>query len=86
MSLLVMIFAIWLTDFERVIMREFARDFLFIGIKYTIALAIAFPLIWLIRWEAPSIDDILNWQVFRLVIGLWIISAIGAWWINHVQE
>ena len=67
-------------------MRDFARDFLFIGIKYTIALAIAFPFIWLIRLEAPSIDDILNWQVFRLVIGLWIISAIGAWWINHVQE
>lgn len=67
-------------------MRDFARDFLFIGIKYTIALVIAFPFIWLIRWEAPSIDDILNWQVFRLVIGLWIISAIGAWWINHVQK
>lgn len=67
-------------------MREFARDFLFIGIKYTITLAIAFPLIWLIRWEAPSVDDILNWQVFRLVIVLWIISAIAAWWINHVQK
>lgn len=67
-------------------MREFARDFLSIGIKYTIALALAFPLIWLIRWEAPSIDDILNWQVFRLVIGLWIISAIAAWWVNHVQK
>lgn len=67
-------------------MREFARDFMFIGIKYTIALAIAFPLIWLIRWEAPSIDDILNWQVFRLFIGLWVISAISAWWINHVQK
>ena len=67
-------------------MREFARDFLSIGIKYTIALALAFPLTWLIRWEVPGIDDILNWQVFRLVIGLWIISAIGAWWINHAQE
>lgn len=67
-------------------MREFARDFLSIGIKYTIALALAFPLTWLIRWEVPGIDDILNWQVFRLVIGLWIISAIGAWWINHVQK
>ena len=67
-------------------MRNFVRDFLFIGIKYTIALAISFPLIWLIRWEAPSIDDILNWQVFRLVICLWIISAIAAWWVNHVQK
>lgn len=67
-------------------MRDFARDFLFICIRYTIALAIAFPLIWLIRWEAPSIDDILNWRVFRLVIGLWIISAIAAWWINRGQK
>lgn len=67
-------------------MRDFARDFLFIGIKYTIALALAFPLIWLIRWEEPSIDDILNWQVFRLFIGLWIFSAIAAWWINYVQK
>lgn len=67
-------------------MREFARDFLFIGINYTIALVIAFPFTWLIRWEAQNIDDILNWQVFRLVIGLWIFSAIAAWWINHVQK
>lgn len=67
-------------------MRNFVRDFLFIGIKYTIALAIAFPFIWLIRWEAPSIDDILNWQVLRLVISLWIISAIAAWWVNHAQK
>lgn len=67
-------------------MRGFVRDFLFIGIKYTIALVIAVPLIWLIRWEEPSIDDIINCQVFRLVIGLWIISAIAAWWINHVQK
>lgn len=67
-------------------MRYFVRDFLSIGIKYTIALVIAFPLIWLIRWEAPSIDDILNWQVFRLVICLWIISAIAAWWVNHVHK
>lgn len=67
-------------------MREFASDFLSIGIKYTIALAIAFPLIWLIGWEVPSIDDILNWQVFMLVIGLWIISAIAAWWVNHAQK
>lgn len=86
MSLPVMMFTTWLTDFERVIMREFARDFLSIGIRCTIALAIAFPFIWLIRWEAPSIDDILNWQVFRLVVGLWIISAIAAWWINHVKK
>lgn len=67
-------------------MRDFVRDFLCIGIKYTIALAIAFPLIWLIRWEVPSIDDVLNWQVFRLFIVLWVISAISAWWINHVQK
>lgn len=67
-------------------MREFARDFLSIGITYTIALVIAVPFVWLIRWEVPSIDGILDWQVFRLVIGLWIISAISAWWINHVQE
>ena len=67
-------------------MRDFARDFLFIGIKYTISLAIAFQLIWLIRWEEPSIDDIMNWQVFRLFIVLWIFSAIAAWWINHVQK
>lgn len=67
-------------------MRDFARDFLFIGIKYTIALALAFPLIWLIRWGAPSVDDILNWQVFRLFISLWIFSAIAAWWINYVQK
>ena len=67
-------------------MRDFVIYFLFIGIKYTIALAIAFPFIWLIRWEAPSIDDILNWQVLRLVISLWIISAIAAWWVNHAQK
>lgn len=67
-------------------MRGLLRDFLLIGIKCTIALAIAFPLIWLIRWETPSIDDILNWQVFRLVIGLWIFSVIAAWWINYVQK
>lgn len=67
-------------------MRGFVRDFLSIGINYTIALAIAFPFFWLIRWEAPSINDILNWQVFRLVIGLWIFSVIAAWWINYVQE
>ncbi len=67
-------------------MRDFVRDFLFIGIKCTIALALAFPLTWLIRWEVPGIDNILNWQVFRLVIGLWIISAIGAWWVNYVQK
>lgn len=67
-------------------MRDFVRDFLFIGIKYTIALAIAIPLTWLIRWEVPIIDDILNWQVFRLFIALWIFSAIAAWWINHVQK
>ena len=67
-------------------MREFAKDFLSIGVKYTIALAIAFPFIWLIRWEAPSIDDIINWQVFRLVVGLWIISAITAWQKNHVKK
>ena len=67
-------------------MREFARDFMFIGIKYTIALVIAFPLGWLIRWEVPSVDDILNWQVFRIFIVLWIFSAIAAWWINHVQK
>ena len=67
-------------------MRDFVSDFLSIGIKYTIALAIAFQLIWLIKWEAPSIDDIMNWQVFRIVIVLWIISAIAAWWINYVQK
>lgn len=67
-------------------MSDFVRDFLFTGIKCTIALAIAFPLGWLIRWEAPSIDDILNWQVFRLVVGLWIISAITAWRVNHVKK
>lgn len=67
-------------------MRDFVRDFLFTGIKCTIALAIAFPLGWLIRWEAPSIDDILNWQVFRLVVCLWIISAITAWRVNHVKK
>nr|DAH78103.1 MAG TPA: hypothetical protein [Bacteriophage sp.] len=67
-------------------MREFARDFLSIGIKYTIALVIAIPLAWLIRWEVPSIDGILNWQVFRLFICLWIFSAIAAWWINHIQK
>lgn len=67
-------------------MRDFARDFLLIGIKYTIALALAFPLIWLIRWDAPSISDIFNWQVFRLFIGLWVISAIAAWWINYFQK
>lgn len=67
-------------------MSDFVRDFLFTGIKCTIALAIAFPLGWLIRWEVPSIDDILNWQVFRLVVGLWIISAITAWRVNHVKK
>ena len=67
-------------------MRDFVRDFLFTGIKCTIALAIAFPLGWLIRWEAPSIDDILNWQVFRLFIALWIFSAIAAWGVDHAQE
>lgn len=67
-------------------MSDFVRDFLFTGIKCTIALAIAFPLGWLIRWEAPSIDDILNWQVFRIVVGLWIISAITAWRVNHVKK
>lgn len=67
-------------------MNAFVRDFLSIGIKYTIALLIAFPLIWLIRWDAPSISDIFNWQVFRVFIVLWVISAIAAWWINHVQK
>ena len=67
-------------------MNAFVRDFLSIGIKYTIALLIAFPLIWLIRWEAPSVDDILNWQVFRLFISLWIFSAIASWWINYFQK
>ena len=64
-------------------MNGFFKDFMGLGIKYTICLVLVFPMLWLIKWQAPSLDDILKWENFRILSSLWLLSAIGAWWLNR---
>lgn len=64
-------------------MKKFLAGWLSIGLMYSACLILAFPIMWLIKWEAPSLDDILNMMMLRLFIVLWVFSALGSWWLSR---
>lgn len=60
-------------------MREFFREFLGLGFKYTACMAAAIPLYWLVAWQAPSINDVFNMLNLRLLLAMWAFSWVASW-------
>lgn len=64
-------------------MKEFLKAWLYFGLMYTVCIALAPPLCWLIKWEEPNFVDIDVMTGVRLLAALWVFAAFGAWWVTR---
>lgn len=64
-------------------MKDFLKMWMYLGLMYTVCMALAHPLCWLIKWEAPNFADVDLMMMVRLLAVLWVFAAFGAWWVTR---
>lgn len=49
------------------------------------SLALVFPLAWFIKWQPPTLSDIMNIGVLRIALFMLVASMVGALFLSRID-
>lgn len=66
-------------------MKRFLLAWALLFTVFTACLALAFPVVWFIKWQPPMLSDIMNIGVLRIALFMLVASMVGALFLSRID-
>lgn len=66
-------------------MKRFLFAWLYLFAVYMACLALAFPVCWFIKWQPPTLSDIMNIGVLRIAAFMLVAYMVGALFLSRID-